>query len=198
MGPDPSYMRISVVNLKSYTEGYDEAAAVKQMYEFKQATLKTSVLDVMRRLLHPNNCIANCSRDGCYLSLLNIVSGNVDVSEIQKSTQRLRERRQVKFAPWTSNNVQICVSKSSQLVQQKSSVQGLMLANHSFIAEVFSSITKQFKKQFGETGEKAAYIQEFRKTGLWEDDEMLDAFISAKESVEGLIQEYKQSETARL
>ena len=125
--------------------------------------MKTSVLDVMRRLLHPSNSLVNCSRDGCYLSLLNVVSGDVDVGEIQKSCNRLRERRQVKFAPWTSNNVQICVARESELSRQSSSVRGLMLANHTSIKEVFASILKQFKKQFGETGEKAAFLQEFRK-----------------------------------
>lgn len=65
-------------------EGVEEQIKdqVKQMYEFKTTVVKTSVLDVMRRLLHPHNCMVSCSRDGCYLSLLNIVSGQVDVGEI--------------------------------------------------------------------------------------------------------------------
>ena len=77
-----------------------------------------------------------------------------------------------------------------------SNVQGLMLANHTSIKEVFSTIVKQFNKLFGETGEKAAYIQEFKKTELWEDGELIEEFKASKESVDGLIQEYNQAETA--
>lgn len=83
-------------------------------------TIKTSVLDVMRRLLHPSNCLVDCSRDGMYISLLNVLSGDIDVQQIQKSVNRLKERRQIKFCPWTSQNIQILVTKSSNCIKRNS------------------------------------------------------------------------------
>jgi len=48
---------------------------------------KTTVLDVMRRLLQPKNVmVSTASRDKnithCYVSILNIIQGEVDPSEV--------------------------------------------------------------------------------------------------------------------
>ena len=51
---------------------------------------KTTVLDVMRRLLQPKNVmVTTASRDKnlthCYVSILNIIQGDVDPSEVISS-----------------------------------------------------------------------------------------------------------------
>jgi len=52
---------------------------------------KTTVLDVMRRLLHPNNIMVSApTRKGKYMSILNIIQGDVDATQIHKSLQRVR------------------------------------------------------------------------------------------------------------
>ena len=44
---------------------------------------KTSVTDVMRRLLQPKNILMSApTKKGCYVSLLNIIQGEVDPSEV--------------------------------------------------------------------------------------------------------------------
>jgi tubulin gamma len=52
---------------------------------------KTTVLDVMRRLLQPKNIMVSAStRKGKYVSILNIIQGDVDATQIHKSLQRIR------------------------------------------------------------------------------------------------------------
>lgn len=62
---------------------------------------KTTVLDVMRRLLQPKNILANTSvKNGAYISILNIIQGEVDPTQVHKSLQRIRERKLCNFIPW--------------------------------------------------------------------------------------------------
>jgi tubulin gamma len=64
------------------------------------AVRKTSVLDVMRRLTQAKNIMVSANtRKGCYLSLLNIIQGDVDPTQVHKALQRVRERRLVSFIP---------------------------------------------------------------------------------------------------
>lgn len=49
---------------------------------------KTTVLDVMRRLLQPKNILASCnvkSKTEAYISILNIIQGEVDPTQVHKS-----------------------------------------------------------------------------------------------------------------
>lgn len=62
---------------------------------------KTTVLDVMRRLLQPKNILVNCStKRGRYISILNIIQGDVDPYQVHKSLQRIRERNLANFITW--------------------------------------------------------------------------------------------------
>ena len=62
---------------------------------------KTTVLDVMRRLLHTKNILVNTSvKKGSYISILNIIQGDVDPTQVHKSLQRIRERKLANFIPW--------------------------------------------------------------------------------------------------
>jgi len=55
-----------------------------------QSVRKTTVMDVMRRLLQPKNIMVNAPiRRGCYLSILNIIQGEVDPTQVHKSLQRI-------------------------------------------------------------------------------------------------------------
>lgn len=101
---------------------------------------KTSVLDVMRRLLQPKNLMVSCptARKGCYLSILNIIQGDVDPTQVHKSLHRIRERRMANFIPWGPASIQVVLSKKSPYVQSSHRVSGLMMANHSSITTVRS------------------------------------------------------------
>merc|ERR1712018_968441 len=74
---------------------------------------KTTVLDVMRRLLHTKNIMVSCStRRGVYISILNIIQGEVDPTQVHKSLQQIRERKLAKFIKW-GPAIQVALSRQS-------------------------------------------------------------------------------------
>lgn len=102
---------------------------------------KTTVLDVMRRLLQPSNMMVSTSmhdksQGHCYISILNIIQGEVDPTQVHKSLQRTRERKLANFVPWGPAGVQVALSKKSPYVKTSHRVSGLMLANHTSISNV--------------------------------------------------------------
>ena len=99
---------------------------------------KTSVLDVMGRLIQPKNIMASCpvTKEGCYLSLLNIIQGDVDPDEIHKSLYRIKEKKLINFVPWGPASIKVALSKKSPYLESSNKVSGLMLANHTSIRRV--------------------------------------------------------------
>jgi tubulin gamma len=78
---------------------------------------KTTVLDVMRRLLQPKNIMVSAStRKGRYVSILNIIQGDVDATQIHKSLQRIRDRKLASFIEWGPASIQVALSKKSRYV----------------------------------------------------------------------------------
>ncbi len=72
---------------------------------------KTTVLDVMRRLLHTKNILLNASlKKGSYISILNIIQGDVDPTQVHKSLQRIRERKLANFIPWGPASIQVALA----------------------------------------------------------------------------------------
>ena len=78
---------------------------------------KTTVLDVMRRLLQPKNIMVSAStRKGRYVIILNIIQGDVDATQIHKSLQRIRDRKLASFIEWGPASIQVALSKKSRYV----------------------------------------------------------------------------------
>lgn len=100
----------------------------------------------MRRLLQSKNMMVstgqlekndkNDKNHHCYISILNIIQGEVDPTQVHKSLQRIRERKLATFIPWGPTSIQVALSKSSPYVQSNHRVSGLMLANHTSISSV--------------------------------------------------------------
>merc|ERR1719223_2155740 len=107
---------------------------------------KTTVLDVMRRLLQTKNILVSTPvKKGAYISILNIIQGEVDPTQVHKSLQRIRERKLAKFIRWGPASIQVALSRGSPYVQQKSKVSGLMLANHTSIHQLFDTCVKNYE-----------------------------------------------------
>lgn len=103
---------------------------------------KTTVLDVMRRLLQTKNLLVPSSistgiKKGRYISILNIIQGEVDPTQVHKSLQRIRERKLANFIPWGPASIQVALSKKSPYVDSPHKVSGMMLANHTSIRGLF-------------------------------------------------------------
>jgi tubulin gamma len=165
--------------------GYTPLAIDRQM----AAVRKTSVLDVMRRLLQTKNIMVSApTRVGCYISILNIIQGDVDPTQVHKSLQRIRERKLAKFIPWGPASIQVALSKMSPYVKQANRVSGLMMANHTSIHRLFVKCMKQYDQ----LRKRNAFLQEYQKFRMFSDS--LDEFDNARDIVESLVEEYQASE----
>lgn len=60
------------------------------------------------RLTQQKNLMVSAStRKGCYISILNIIQGAVDPTQVHKALQRIRERKLVDFIPWGPASIQV-------------------------------------------------------------------------------------------
>lgn len=81
------------------------------------AVQKTTVLDVMRRLLQTKNIMVSAPmRRGRYMSILNIIQGDVDPTQVHRSLQRIRERKLAPFITWGPASIQVALSRKSPYV----------------------------------------------------------------------------------
>lgn len=150
---------------------------------------KTTVLDVMRRLLQTKNIMVSAStKKGYYISTLNIIQGDVDATQIHKSLQRIRERKLANFINWGPASIQFALSKKSPYIDSGHKVSGLMLANHTSIYGLFERIVKQY----GMLRKRNAFLNTFKETSVFENN--YDEFDESKEVVESVIEEYKAAE----
>ncbi|EFQ96026.1 hypothetical protein PTT_03589 [Pyrenophora teres f. teres 0-1] len=153
---------------------------------------KTTVLDVMRRLLQPKNRMVstNPTKKSCYMSILNIIQGEADPSDVHKSLMRIRERRLATFIPWGPASIQVALTKKSPYITSSHRVSGLMLANHTGIATLFKRIVAQYST----LRKRNAFLESYKREVPFKDG--LGEFDEAKEVVQGLIAEYEEAEDA--
>merc|ERR1719347_967432 len=150
---------------------------------------KTTVLDVMRRLLQPKNMMVSTGLDRhklehCYISILNIIQGEVDPTQVHKSLQRIRERKLANFIPWGPASIQVALSRKSPYVSTSHRVSGLMLANHTSISSLFEKALRDYDK----LKKRDAFLEQFKKEAMFSDN--LDEFDDSREVVQQLVDEY--------
>ena len=154
------------------------------------AVRKTTVLDVMRRLLQTKNIMVSANpRKGAYISILNIIQGSVDPSQVHKSLQRLRERGQVNFIKWGPASVQVALSRKSPYIETPHKVSGMMLANNTCMAELF----RRAIRQFDQLRRRNAFLDNYRRQPMFAED--LGEFDESREVVQGVVDEYVASES---
>lgn len=175
---------------------------------------KTTVLDVMRRLLQPKNRMVSTgqSKSSCYLSILNIIQGDVDPTDIHKALLRIRERNLANFIPSAPTSIQISLSRrspylyrtnggvsarndlsnasngSTPSVEPSTRISGLMLANHTSISSLFNRTVDQFDRLL----KRQAFLEPYRRQPMFENG--LAEFEDAREHVMDVIKEYKRLE----
>ena len=67
----------------------DDSSGAKPSAERGDHVQKTTVLEVMRRLLQPKNIMVSTStKRGCYMSILNIIQGEVDPTQVRARVQK--------------------------------------------------------------------------------------------------------------
>lgn len=148
---------------------------------------KTSVLDVMTRLLQPKNMMVSCpTNNGSYISILNIIQGDVDPTQVHKSLQRIRQKKLANFIPWGPAGIQVVLSRKSPYINTGYRVSGLMLANHTSMHSLLQRSVDQFSRLY----KVGAFIENYRShVSMF--SESLEEFDDSREVVLSLIDEYK-------
>lgn len=150
---------------------------------------KTTVLDVMRRLLQSKNIMVyGGAKQGLYISILNIIQGDVDPTEVHQALQRIREKKLANFIPWGPASIQVALSKKSPYLETPHKVSALMLANHTSIALLMQEIVDKFSIVF----KKKAFLDMFRKEDMFKDS--LEEFNDSQDVALKVIEEYQASE----
>jgi len=156
----------------------------------EQSITKTSVLDVMTRLLQPKNIMSSVPiNKGKYISLLNIIQGTTDPSQINKSLQKIKQKNLVQFIPWSPASIQVILARKSPYIKTSHKISGLMMANHTSMQFLLSRCVNQFDK----LRQRGAFIENYRDYGTMFTDNF-DEFDDSKEIVTKLIEEYTESE----
>jgi tubulin gamma len=125
-----------------------------------------------------------------YISILNIIQGEVDPTQVHESLQRIRERKLVNFIEWGPASIQVALSKKSPYVQTAHRVSGLMLASHTSIRHLFSKCLSQYDK----LRKKQAFLDNYRKFPMFADND-LSEFDESRDIIESLVDEYKACES---
>ncbi|KAJ2657482.1 gamma-tubulin [Coemansia sp. RSA 1200] len=159
--------------------------------ETAKVVRKTTVLDVMRRLLQTKNKMVSTTptKSSCYISILNIIQGDVEPTEVHKSLLRIRERRIAQFIPWGPASIQVALTKRSPYLQSQHRVSGLMLANHTSISGLFSRTVLQYDR----LRKRNAFLDLYRREATFADG--LDEFDDSRDVVQDLIAEYRACES---
>ena len=152
---------------------------------------KTTVLDVMRRLLQPKIRMVSTTpgKSSCYISILNIIQGEADPTEVHKSLMRIRERSTATFIPWGPASIQVALTKKSPYLHNTPRVSGLMLANHTSISTLFRRIVMQYDRM----RKRGVFLEGYKKEALFAEN--LSQFDDARAVVMDLIAEYEEAET---
>ncbi|PAV23743.1 gamma tubulin [Pyrrhoderma noxium] len=152
---------------------------------------RTTVLDVMRRLLQPKNRMVSTtpSKTACYISILNIIQGEVDPTDVHQSLLRIRERQLATFIPWGPASIQVALTRKSPYVTANHRVSGLMLANHTSIASLF----KRMLDQYDRLRKRNAFLDQYKKEPIFQND--LSEFDESRATVDELLREYKACES---
>ncbi|GAA5908498.1 hypothetical protein JCM5296_004777 [Sporobolomyces johnsonii] len=188
--------------------------------EQARAVRKTTVLDVMRRLLQPKNRLVSTSfssdaKSACYISVMNVIQGDVDPTDVHKSLVRIRERSLASFIPWGPASIQVALTKQSPYLRYRNRnrlggdeavenevggdarmgmkaprVSGCMVANHTGIASLFAGHLRQYDNMRA----RNAFLAEYRKEPMFENG--LEEFDEARSIAQELIDEYKAAEKA--
>merc|ERR1711879_533317 len=94
-----------------------------------------------------------------------------------------------KFIRWGPASIQVALSRQSPYITTAHKVNGLMMANHTAICQLFDRCVKQYDK----LRSRNALLENYRQEPLFSDS--LDEFDHAKEVVVSLSDEYKAAET---
>jgi len=156
--------------------------------DIQSSIKKTSVFDVMTRLLQPKNIMVEAPiHKGKYISLMNVIQGELEYGEIHKSLQKLKQKHlENSFITWGPAGPQVVLANNSPYLKTDYRVSGLLLANHTSMHMVLSACMKRFDSLF----KVGAFVENYRNFGTMFVENLAE-FDDSREVVNSLVEEYK-------
>ena len=139
--------------------------------------------------------LAQCDTDcGQYMACCLIYRGNVLQSEANEAIAEIKSKKTISFVDWCPTGFKFGINrqplghvKDGDMYSHHRGVS--MIANSTAIQQVFKRITDKFDGMFS----RKAYIHWYVKTGMEEGE-----LYQARQNLEMLEEDYKQSETAQV
>lgn len=138
--------------------------------------------------MQPKNRLVSTTstRSSCYISCLNIISGDVDPTDVHKSLLRIRERQLANFIPWGPASIQVALTKRKTTQNR---VSGIMMANHTSMASLF----KRMIDQYDRLRKRNAFLEQYKKEDMFANG--LEEFDDSRRVVAELADEYRACES---
>ncbi|VDK49679.1 unnamed protein product [Anisakis simplex] len=189
----PGAMNTRLINLIAPLVAYPPMRFIQTGYtplrDSDAGSQRTSVGDVLRRLLQSRSMMSSATGepniDHCVISALTILQGRIDPTEIYSSLARIKNKREIRFAPWGSGSLNITLCRRSPYLVEANRVSGLMLCNNTNVASIFQGNLSQCETLM----EKKAYLTQYVK----EDPDILQTLRESAECVRQMIHTYRQA-----
>lgn len=152
--------------------------------------------DLILELLDDKYKMNRIGAENKYISMMTYLIGqNFNQTDIRKGV--LKAQKRIEFVPWTSSSINVVNGKKSPFLVAKQqskhrNLNGLLISNNTSIIQVFSRILKQYDL----LAKREAYINYYTESK--DSDErmrVMDMFNDCKESVVGIIDEYRNCQT---
>ncbi|MES1906203.1 MAG: Tubulin gamma-2 chain, partial [Paramarteilia canceri] len=102
-----------------------------QVNNFSTSSKKSNIYDIMRRLIKPQSMLSSIPNmkssissgspeiKHCYISMLNILRGEIDCTQINRCVSNIRDQSLVEFVPWAPACIQTCISYKANSIKPK-------------------------------------------------------------------------------
>lgn len=185
----PGYMYCTQQSINACLVPLDPLKLVVPSYtpfvcdEVSRVVRKTTCSDVMRRLLLPKTRLAgyDLSKSQSVVSMLNILHGVEDPSEVSRTVMRFLDKRLVNFVPWMPPSFNVALGKKIATKTETSRVSGLGLVNSTGVSSILSKISGQFDK----LRKQHAFLDIYKRFGV-----ELEMFDQGREAVQRALEEY--------
>ncbi|KAH3670478.1 hypothetical protein OGAPHI_000993 [Ogataea philodendri] len=159
---------------------------VSNAHEIRRSTAYDVILEVLDKKLR----MCSSSDTGMNLSVLDIIIGEIDQSDVQKALVKARTR--LNYVPWSSSAIHMALGKKSPFHNKTSKqVSGLMLSNSTSILKLL----KKTLSEYDQLKSRGAFLNNYTK-GDYEFDhgDISLEFDESREVLKSTMSEYRDSE----
>ncbi|KAG7881209.1 hypothetical protein KL938_003339 [Ogataea parapolymorpha] len=159
---------------------------VSNAHEIRRSTAYDVILEVLDKKLR----MCSSSDTGMNLSVLDIITGEIEQSDVQKALVKARTR--INYVPWSSSAIHMALGKRSPFLNKsQKQVSGLMLANSTSILKLL----RKTLSEYDQLKSRGAFLNNYSR-GEYEFDhgDISMEFDEARETLKTTMNEYRDSE----